>query len=63
MVNEPLIESDHYEMSVENDDGGQHNNIYDSMKAQPRRQYKSRAIRTLFSVYEKKKKFKLLTMG
>ena len=62
MVNEPSIESVDDVTNVENDDDGEHNNMYDRMKAQPQRRYKSCAIRTPFSVYGKKK-LKLLTMG
>jgi len=62
MVNEQSVEPPDDVTGVEKDDDAQHSNMYDRMKAQPRRRFKSVAIKTPFSVYGKKK-FKSLKMG
>jgi len=59
MFYDPLAKPDQDEDVVVNDDGGQHSNMYDRMKAQPRRRFKSVVTRTPFSVYRNKKNLKL----
>ena len=44
-------------------DVGQQSNMYDRMKAQPRKRSKSRAIRTPFAGFGGRRKTKLLTLG
>ncbi|QCD86775.1 hypothetical protein DEO72_LG3g1301 [Vigna unguiculata] len=59
MFHDPPAKPHQDEEVVVNNDGGQHSNMYDRMKAQPRRQFKSVATRTPFSVYGNKKNAKL----
>jgi len=46
--------------TIEDEVNGQHSNMYDRMKAQPRMRFKSRAIRTSFAIYGKKRNPKLV---
>jgi len=59
MFDDPPAKPHQDEEVVVNDDGGQHSNMYDRMKAQPRRRLKSVATRTPFSVYGNKRNAKL----
>ena len=59
MFYDPSTKPDQDEDVVVNDDSGQHSNMYDRMKAQPRRRFKSGVTRTPFSVYGNKKNLKL----
>ena len=59
MFYDPPAKPDQDEDVVVNDDSGQHSNMYDRMKAQPRRRFKSGVTRTPFSVYGNKKNLKL----
>ena len=52
MVNEQSIEPPDDVMGVEKDDDAQHSNMYDRMKAQPRRRFKSVAIKHHFLFME-----------
>ncbi|XP_027922913.1 protein MAINTENANCE OF MERISTEMS-like [Vigna unguiculata] len=58
ICDDPPVKPHVDEEVVVNDDGGQHSNMYDRMKAQPRRRFKSVATRTPFSVYGNKKNAK-----
>jgi len=58
MFHDPPVKPHLDEEVVVNDDVGQHSNMYDRMKAQPRRRFKSVATRTPFSVYGNKKNAK-----
>ena len=50
-------------MTIDDNDVVQHNNMYDRMTAQPQIHFKSRAIRTPYSVYVKKRIPKLFTLS